>query len=162
MTPEAFVARYVSADEELASEILTAREKLDSVELSNRELRRIASLCASFDVDGMRADLVLARTATAHAAWRGDSEVTAEDVRVAAELTLPHRRRRDPFDEPGLDQQQLDDALEQADQDAQSQVEDDARDGEPEPPENHEDRGPEDGGSDDGGPGDEGAGRRRA
>ncbi len=154
--PEAFVARYVSADEELASEILTAREKLDSVELSNRELRRIASLCASFDVDGMRADLVLARTATAHAAWRGDSEVTAEDVRVAAELTLPHRRRRDPFDEPGLDQQQLDDALEQADQDAQSQVEDDARDGEPEPPENHEDRGPEDGGSDDGGPGDEG------
>ena len=154
--PEAFVARYVSADEELASEILTAREKLDSVELSNRELRRIASLCASFDVDGMRADLVLARTATAHAAWRGDSEVTAEDVRVAAELTLPHRRRRDPFDEPGLDQQQLDDALEQADQDAQSQVEDDARDGEPEPPENHEDRGPEDGGSDDGGPGHEG------
>ncbi|GAA3180462.1 hypothetical protein GCM10020255_074220 [Rhodococcus baikonurensis] len=108
--PEAFVARYESADHELAAEILTAREKLDSVELSNRELRRIASLCASFDVDGMRADLVLARTATAHAAWRGDTEVTAEDVRVAAELTLPHRRRRDPFDEPGLDQQQLDDA----------------------------------------------------
>jgi len=154
--PEAFVARYESADQELADEILTARKKLDSVELSNRELRRIASLCASFDVDGMRADLVLARTATAHAAWRGDSEVTAEDVRVAAELTLPHRRRRDPFDEPGLDQQQLDDALEQADQDAQSQVEDDARDGEPEPPENPDGRGPEDGGSGDDGPGDEG------
>ncbi|MER2203280.1 MAG: VWA domain-containing protein, partial [Rhodococcus sp. (in: high G+C Gram-positive bacteria)] len=160
--PEAFVARYESADHELAAEILTAREKLDSVELSNRELRRIASLCASFDVDGMRADLVLARTATAHAAWRGDTEVTAEDVRVAAELTLPHRRRRDPFDEPGLDQQQLDDSLEQADQDAQSQVEDDARDGEPEPPESpedrgpDEDRGPEDGGPEDGGPDDEG------
>ncbi|MGW6660073.1 magnesium chelatase subunit D family protein [Rhodococcus sp. NPDC055024] len=154
--PEAFVARYESADQELAAEILTAREKLDSVELSNRELRRIASLCASFDVDGMRADLVLARTATAHAAWRGDSEVTAEDVRVAAELTLPHRRRRDPFDEPGLDQQQLDDALEQADQDAQSQVEDDARDGEPEPPENPDGRGPEDGGSGDDGPDDDG------
>ncbi|MFE5643153.1 magnesium chelatase subunit D family protein [Rhodococcus sp. NPDC056516] len=154
--PEAFVARYESADQELAAEIHTARNKLDSVELSNRELRRIASLCASFDVDGMRADLVLARTATAHAAWRGDSEVTAEDVRVAAELTLPHRRRRDPFDEPGLDQQQLDDALEQADQDAQSQVEDDARDGEPEPPENPDGRGPEDGGSGDDGPDDEG------
>lgn len=147
--PEAFVARYESADHELAAEILTAREKLDSVELSNRELRRIASLCASFDVDGMRADLVLARTATAHAAWRGDTEVTAEDVRVAAELTLPHRRRRDPFDEPGLDQQQLDDALEQADQDAQSQVEDDARDGQPEPPESPEDEGPDDDGPED-------------
>ncbi|MFD9681560.1 magnesium chelatase subunit D family protein [Rhodococcus sp. NPDC059969] len=154
--PEAFVARYESADQELAAEIHTARNKLDSVELSNRELRRIASLCASFDVDGMRADLVLARTATAHAAWRGDSEVTAEDVRVAAELTLPHRRRRDPFDEPGLDQQQLDDALEQADQDARSQVEDDARDGEPEPPENPDGRGPEDGGPGDEGPDDDG------
>ena len=36
------------------------------------ELRRIAALCAAFDVDGMRADLVVARTAVAHAAWRGE------------------------------------------------------------------------------------------
>ncbi|NMM85246.1 magnesium chelatase [Rhodococcus sp. SRB_17] len=152
--PQAFAARYAPADQELAAEILAARGQLDSVELSNRELRRIASLCASFDVDGMRADLVLARTATAHAAWRGDTEVTEEDVRIAAELTLPHRRRRDPFDEPGLDQQQLDDALRQADQDAQQQADDDARAGEPEPPENPEDGSPEDGGPNDSGPDD--------
>ncbi len=31
----------------------------------------IAAVCAAFDVDGMRADLVVARTAVAHAAWRG-------------------------------------------------------------------------------------------
>ncbi|MCJ0905707.1 magnesium chelatase subunit D family protein [Rhodococcus sp. ARC_M6] len=147
--PQAFAARYAPADQELAAEILAARGQLDSVELSNRELRRIASLCASFDVDGMRADLVLARTATAHAAWRGDTEVTEEDVRVAAELTLPHRRRRDPFDEPGLDQQQLDDAMQQADEDARA--------GEPEPPENPEaGNEPEDGSPDDGGPKDSG------
>ncbi|OYD69501.1 magnesium chelatase subunit D family protein [Rhodococcus sp. OK302] len=152
--PQAFAARYAPADQELAAEILAARGQLDSVELSNRELRRIASLCASFDVDGMRADLVLARTATAHAAWRGDTEVTEEDVQIAAELTLPHRRRRDPFDEPGLDQQQLDDALRQADQDAQQQADDDARAGEPESPENPEDGSPEDGGPNDSGPDD--------
>ena len=151
--PQAFAGRYAPADQELAAEILSARDKLDGVELSNRELRRIASLCASFDVDGMRADLVLARTATAHAAWRGGSEVTEEDVRVAAELTLPHRRRRDPFDEPGLDQQQLDDAMDRADEDARA--------GEPEPPENPEGGEPEGGESDggepdDGGPDDDG------
>ena len=39
------------------------------------ELRRIAALCAAFDVDGMRADLVVARTAVAHAAWRGADAV---------------------------------------------------------------------------------------
>ena len=59
----------------------------------------------SFDVDGMRADLVIARAATAHAAWRGADAVAKEDVRAAARLALPHRRRRNPFDEPGLDEQ---------------------------------------------------------
>ena len=39
-------------------------------------------------------------------AWRtppgaGRTRSTEEDVRVAARLALPHRRRRDPFDEPG-------------------------------------------------------------
>lgn len=154
--PQDFAARYEAADAALAAEIRTAREQLDSVELSDRELRRIASLCASFDVDGMRADLVLARTATAHAAWRGDTEVTADDVRVAAELTLPHRRRRDPFDEPGLDQQQLDDALEDADRDARSQGDDDAGSQESHSRDSAEGDDPDDGGPQDGGPGDEG------
>ncbi|MFF0814214.1 VWA domain-containing protein [Rhodococcus sp. NPDC003318] len=116
--PAGFAARYADADAATATRIAAARAALADVALPDRELRRIAALCASFDVDGMRADLVLARTATAHAAWRGATEVAEQDVRVAAELTLPHRRRRDPFDEPGLDPQQLDDAMRDADEHA--------------------------------------------
>ncbi|MFD3591259.1 VWA domain-containing protein [Nocardia sp. NPDC058640] len=112
--PDAFAARYVDADQVVAERILTARDRLSEVALDNAELRRIAALCASFDVDGMRADLVVARTATAHAAWRGRDRVTEDDVRIAAELALPHRRRRDPFDEPGISEQQLDEAMESA------------------------------------------------
>ncbi|MFI7525584.1 magnesium chelatase subunit D family protein [Nocardia salmonicida] len=112
--PAGFAARYVDADQVVAERILTARDRLPEVALDNSELRRIAALCASFDVDGMRADLVVARTATAHAAWRGRDRVTEDDVRIAAELALPHRRRRDPFDEPGISEQQLDDAMEAA------------------------------------------------
>ncbi|MFD6102547.1 ATP-binding protein, partial [Nocardia salmonicida] len=112
--PAGFAARYVDADQVVAERILTARDRLAAVALDNSELRRIAALCASFDVDGMRADLVVARTATAHAAWRGRDRVTEDDVRIAAELALPHRRRRDPFDEPGISEQQLDDAMEAA------------------------------------------------
>lgn len=112
--PAAFAARYVDADQVVAERILTARDRLPEVALDNAELRRIAALCASFDVDGMRADLVVARTATAHAAWRGRDRVTEDDVRIAAELALPHRRRRDPFDEPGISEQQLDEAMEAA------------------------------------------------
>ncbi|BDT98572.1 hypothetical protein IFM12276_16010 [Nocardia sputorum] len=112
--PAGFAARYAAADHEVAEKILAARDRLGRVTLDDVELRRIAALCASFDVDGMRADLVVARTATAHAAWRGGDAVTEADVRVAAELALPHRRRRDPFDEPGISEQQLDDAMRDA------------------------------------------------
>lgn len=131
--PESFVTRFATDDEALHARIDRARALLDDVELAPSILGQIATVCAAFDVDGMRADIVIARTARAHAAWRvaGDEsaqpapgnpiEITAEDIKVAAEMALPHRRRRDPFDEPGLDQEQLDDAL----QDAEEQFRDD-------------------------------------
>ncbi len=109
--PDAFAERYADADAELARRIAAARALVDDVVLPDNELRRIAALCAAFDVDGMRADLVVARTAAAHAAWRGANTVEQQDIRVAAELALPHRRRRDPFDDPGIDRDQLDRAL---------------------------------------------------
>ncbi|MEU1985643.1 VWA domain-containing protein [Nocardia sp. NPDC019395] len=112
--PADFAAAYASADAEIADRILIARDRLPGTALDDVELRRIAALCASFDVDGMRADLVVARTATAHAAWCGRDAVTADDVRIAAELALPHRRRRDPFDEPGITPEQLDEAMRDA------------------------------------------------
>ena len=34
-------------------------------------LEQIAAVCAAFEVDGLRADIVIARAAVAHAAWRG-------------------------------------------------------------------------------------------
>lgn len=124
--PAGFAAGYVEQDSELARRIAAARAAVAAVQLPDNELRRIAALCAAFDVDGMRADLVLARTAVAHAAWRwsrdGASEATGkitveeQDIRVAAELALPHRRRRDPFDDPGLDQERLDEALAQTEE----------------------------------------------
>ncbi|QCH24681.1 Magnesium-chelatase 38 kDa subunit [Mycobacteroides salmoniphilum] len=109
--PAGFVSRYASEEAELAERIADARQLLPRVTLPDAELQRIAALCATFDVDGMRADLVVARAAIAHAAWRGAEVVGEPDIRVAAELALPHRRRRDPFDEPGLDPEQLDQAM---------------------------------------------------
>ncbi len=112
--PDGFAERHAAADAELARRISAARTLVDDVVLPDNELRRIAALCAAFDVDGMRADLVVARTAVAHAAWRGAYTVEEQDIRVAAQLALPHRRRRDPFDDPGIDRDQLDEALAQA------------------------------------------------
>jgi magnesium chelatase subunit D len=108
--PAAFAARWADADAQVGRRVAAARAALPAVVLPDGELERIARVCAAFEVDGMRADLVTARAAVALAAWRGLPEVTAAEVRDAARLALPHRRRRNPFDAPGLDERQLDDA----------------------------------------------------
>jgi magnesium chelatase subunit D len=139
--PAGFSAAWATEETGLAARIATARARLPHVVLSDEALRQVTAVCAAFDVDGLRADLVTARAAIAHAAWSGRDEVTEDDVRVAARLALPHRRRRNPFDAPGLDE----DTLEQALSDARPE-DDGPDDGGP------DDAGPDDGGPDDGGP----------
>ncbi|MFT4187201.1 MAG: magnesium chelatase subunit D family protein [Aeromicrobium sp.] len=131
--PEGFAARWADEEQALSQRLAAAQKLLAEVELSDDDLVRIAEICAAFDVDGMRADIVTARAAAAHAAWQGRTALTTEDIRVAARLALPHRRRRNPFDAPGVDEQQLDDLL--------------GEDDDPEPD------GPDDGGPDGGGDG---------
>jgi magnesium chelatase subunit D len=109
--PPGFAARFADEERELASSIRAARDLLPSVELTDSALERIAAVCAAFEVDGMRADIVTARAAAAHAAWHGRDAVSVDDIRTAARLALPHRRRRNPFDAPGIDEGELDDAL---------------------------------------------------
>ena len=138
--PAGFAARYADRDSELAGRIAAARIRVGEVELPGREVDRIAALCAAFDVDGMRADLVVARTAIAHAAWRGADTVAEQDIRVAAELALPHRRRRDPFDDPGIDPAHLDEALSRS---AGPADEDGGPDEDPDPPADGPQTGPD-------------------
>jgi magnesium chelatase subunit D len=111
--PAAFAARWADEEAAVRARIAAARALLPSVRLGDGALRQIAATCAAFEVDGMRADIVMARTATALAAWAGRTDVLAEDVRQAALLALPHRRRRNPFDAPGLDEDKLDETLEE-------------------------------------------------
>ncbi|SFJ38340.1 magnesium chelatase subunit D [Streptosporangium canum] len=109
--PAGFATRWSERERALAARIAEARARVANVVLPDSALRQIATVCAAFEVDGLRADLVTANAAIAHAAWRGRTTVTADDVREAARLALPHRRRRDPFDAPGLDESKLEDLL---------------------------------------------------
>jgi magnesium chelatase subunit D len=134
--PAGFAAAWSAEETGLAARIADARARLPRVVLSDAALQQVTAVCAAFDVDGLRADLVTARAAIAHAAWCGRDEVTEDDVRVAARLALPHRRRRNPFDAPGLDDETLEQAL------TDSRPADDGP----------EDQGPEGGGPDGGSP----------
>ncbi|MFC4065361.1 VWA domain-containing protein [Actinoplanes subglobosus] len=117
--PVAFAARFDEHEREYAARIAAARAVLPSVRLPDAELDRIARVCLAYGVDGMRADIVVARCAVALAAWHGRDRVTAGDVADAARLALPHRRRTDPLDPPGTDEQKLDEALAEAERQAE-------------------------------------------
>jgi magnesium chelatase subunit D len=167
--PAAFAAGWDQDSQRIAGRVVAARERLPKVRLPDSVLQQICAVCGAFEVDGLRADLVTARTAIALAAWHDRDEVGADDVRQAARLALPHRRRRDPFDVPGLDEQALDDALADAlgagqpgdgadDEPASEHRADDGQDGTgPEPPGGSDSDGSDSGGPDDndpdGGPG---------
>jgi magnesium chelatase subunit D len=120
--PAGFEQTYAAAEQALRRRIVTARELLPTVVLSDDQLITIASICAAFEVDGMRADLVTARAAVASAAWHGRSVVETADIRAAARLALPHRRRRNPFDAPDLDEDLLDQLLADSEPDPEPPV----------------------------------------
>ena len=142
--PDGFAGRYADSEDALARRVVDAQAALPTVVLGDGALTKIAEVCAAFEVDGMRADIVTARAAVAHAAWHGRRYVGLADIRAAARLALPHRRRRNPFDAPGLDEALLDQILGDEEPDPEPPVE-------PPPPGDDADRpegGPDDAGAD--------------
>jgi len=109
--PIAFAKGWAVAEQAARARIEAARALLPRVRVDDAMLRLITSICAEAGVDGMRGDLVMYKAATTLAAEAGRTVVTVDDVREAAELALPHRRRRQPFDQPGLDRDTLDESI---------------------------------------------------
>ena len=106
--PNGFASAWAAPDAALTGRIVEARRRLPGVRLPDELLERVAAVCVAFAVDGLRGDIVTAKTAVALAAWAGRGVVELADVRRAALLALPHRRRRGPMDAPGLDEEELD------------------------------------------------------
>jgi magnesium chelatase subunit D len=121
--PEHFAARWAEAEHAERSRIESARSLLKEVKLPDPLLDLIARICTEFEVDGLRADIVIYKTAATLAAYAGRAVATLEDIRRAAELSLPHRRRRQPFDQPGLDRERLQRIVEEHDDDPGSPAE---------------------------------------
>ncbi|MGZ4782271.1 MAG: magnesium chelatase subunit D family protein [Oryzihumus sp.] len=151
--PDAFAALHAQDELALSLRIAGAQERVAGVALPDAAVETIARICAAYDVDGMRGDLVTARTAIAHAAWCGRDEVTDEDVRVAARLALPHRRRRNPFDDTDGAAEDLEQVLaEQTPETRQDDPDPDGPDGDGPDDGGPEGDGPHDDGPDDGAP----------
>jgi magnesium chelatase subunit D len=91
--PQSFLKNWQAEQDCLRQQIMLARALVFEVAVADDLLRLISRICCEHQVDGLRADIVMHKTAQARAAFEGRKAVTAEDVQVAAELALPHRRR---------------------------------------------------------------------
>ena len=111
--PEGFRAQWLPQEKALSERIARARQLVDEVAYTTRDLLSIAALTASLEVDGHRADLVILKAARAHAAFEGRTHLTNEDIAVAAELALPHRIRRGPFYQTDITSTELKERIEQ-------------------------------------------------
>ncbi|NWF97232.1 MAG: AAA family ATPase [Candidatus Thorarchaeota archaeon] len=98
--PDAFLASWQASQSELRDQIKRAKELLDSVVLPKYALKAIAMACDALEVDGVRPDITISKTAITNAAFEGRSEVTTEDLQMAAQLALSHRTRRGGLLEP--------------------------------------------------------------
>ncbi|MFQ5408414.1 MAG: ATP-binding protein [Anaerolineales bacterium] len=116
--PEAFYAEWQPKESQISVEIEQARERLPNVAYSRFDLATIADLTTSLEVDGHRADLVILRAARAHAAYKGRDAIDQSDILLAAELALPHRVKRGPFQRAEIALQDLEEQLERARSDA--------------------------------------------
>ena len=106
--PQGFMAQWQQSEQEARERVIRSQELLSQVTVSDDILELITSICAEYDVDGMRGDITMYKTAATIAAYEERTEVNAEDVREAANLALLHRQRRQPFQQPNLATEQLD------------------------------------------------------
>jgi Mg-chelatase subunit ChlI len=123
MDSEGFYQEWQPREEELANTITQARDLLPGVIYTKRDLYTIAELMAEMKVDGHRADIVILKTALAHAAFNNRKKINRLDILVGAELALPHRLKRQPFQDTSAQFQELAERLEQIRQEAEEQGE---------------------------------------
>jgi magnesium chelatase subunit D len=98
--PEKFYKKYTPLQEELRNKIMQARKALEKIVLPENLLETISKACLDLKVDGLRPDIIIAKAAAALAAFENRTEVTTNDILVAAELALSHRTREGGFLEP--------------------------------------------------------------
>lgn len=118
---DAFRDAWEPEEARLSARIQQARDRLPLVTYTDQDLFAIAALTGDFKVDGHRADIVILKAARAHAAFENRLQITDRDILLAAELALPHRLKRQPFQEAVLEQSQLEDRLRKAQEQAQAE-----------------------------------------
>ena len=109
---EKFREEWLPSEKALSAQIELARERVDAVKFTSRDLLTIADLTSSLEVDGHRSDLTILKGARAQAAFDGRDHITPHDIAMAGELALPHRVKSGPFRKSDVGLEMLEEKIE--------------------------------------------------
>ena len=94
--PEWFVRGFAEEERECGRRVDEAAGRLGGMEIDDASLARAVDMCLALGVDGHRGDLTIIKTALTISAWQ-NAPVDEAILMASAELALPHRMRRKPF-----------------------------------------------------------------
>jgi len=94
-----FMKIWENCEKTLSHRILQAQNLLPRVKITHENLEMIAEVTSQFKIEGHRADLVIQKASIAHAVFHNRTHLEPSDIHVAAQLALPHRLKRKPFDQ---------------------------------------------------------------
>jgi len=101
--PDGFFEEWAPKEQELSRQIEHARQLVEKVTYTRRDLLVIADLTASLNVEGHRADLVARKAAQALAALQGTETVSQAEVDEIIDMVLSHRVKGQLAGRPTLD-----------------------------------------------------------
>ena len=90
--PDGFMEMHAASLADLAERLTKARTLVKSVTVSEKQRLEIANQARDLQVEGLRAELAVVRTARCAAAWENRSKIEQQDLDEAWRMCLGHRR----------------------------------------------------------------------
>ena len=106
-----FLEKWGAKDAELRERVVSAREMLPSVLVTDEVLHAVVEVVAELGVAGHRGDITILKCARALAAIKRIETPDEECLADAFRMSLPHRLKEDPFEETATGQRRLEEVL---------------------------------------------------
>ncbi|MEW6556075.1 MAG: putative cobaltochelatase [Elusimicrobiota bacterium] len=109
--PHQFEKKWEVEQKDMQEVVVRAQKIFPQVIYSQDMLKLVTKIAIDMGVDGHRADIFIIKTAQTIAAYHQRKKVTEEDIKEAAELVLPHRMRKKPFQQPEVSPERIEESI---------------------------------------------------
>ena len=99
--PEVFIEGWSLEQKKLQDQIISSRNRLLKVSVSDEILIQVSQLCSHLGADGLRGELTMMRAIRALCAFENKKVATLDQLKRISPYALRHRLRKDPMDDTG-------------------------------------------------------------